>query len=156
MVEASKASSGNITLEMNDLDFVEMVQQVIGEFEERFQEKNLVMMVHFTDEPSVIYADGQRMWRVLENIFGNVVKYAMEGTRVYAEDLKADKKITFSLKKHFRTAAQYLSGRTHRALYPRRRVQNTRAADWASPLPKALQNSRAENSSCIWTETCLR
>ena len=83
---------------MNDLDFVEMVQQVIGEFEERFQEKNLVMMVHFTDEPSVIYADGQRMWRVLENIFGNVVKYAMEGTRVYAEVLKADKKITFSLK----------------------------------------------------------
>ena len=98
VVEASKASSGNITLEMNDLDFVEMVQQVIGEFEERFQEKNLVMMVHFTDEPSVIYADGQRMWRVLENIFGNVVKYAMEGTRVYAEVLKADKKITFSLK----------------------------------------------------------
>ncbi|MFZ2817335.1 MAG: HAMP domain-containing sensor histidine kinase, partial [Blautia wexlerae] len=51
VVEASKASTGNIKLEMNDIDFVEMVQQVIGEFEEKFQEKNLTMMVHFTDEP---------------------------------------------------------------------------------------------------------
>ena len=46
VVEASKASTGNIKLEMNDIDFVEMVQQVIGEFEEKFQEKNLTMMVH--------------------------------------------------------------------------------------------------------------
>ena len=98
VVEASKASTGNIKLEMNDIEFVEMVQQVIGEFEEKFQEKNLTMMVHFTDEPSIIYADGQRMWRVLENVFGNVVKYAMEGTRVYAEISNRNKKVTFSLK----------------------------------------------------------
>lgn len=98
VVEASKASTGNIKLEMNDIDFVEMVQQVIGEFEEKFQEKNLTMMVHFTDEPSIIYADGQRMWRVLENVFSNVVKYAMEGTRVYAEISNRNKKVTFSLK----------------------------------------------------------
>ena len=98
VVEASKASTGNIKLEMNDIDFVEMVQQVIGELEEKFQEKNLTMMVHFTDEPSIIYADGQRMWRVLENVFGNVVKYAMEGTRVYAEISNRNKKVTFSLK----------------------------------------------------------
>ena len=65
---------------------------------EKFQEKNLTMMVHFTDEPSIIYADGQRMWRVLENVFGNVVKYAMEGTRVYAEISNRNKKVTFSLK----------------------------------------------------------
>ena len=98
VVEASKASTGNIKLEMNDIDFVEMVQQVIGEFEEKFQEKNLTMMVHFTDEPSIIYADGQKMWRVLENVFGNVVKYAMEGTRVYAEISNQNKKVIFSLK----------------------------------------------------------
>lgn len=98
VVEASKASTGNIKFEMNDIDFVEMVQQVIGEFEEKFQEKNLTMMVHFTDEPSMIYADGQKMWRVLENVFGNVVKYAMEGTRVYAEISNSNKKVVFSLK----------------------------------------------------------
>lgn len=98
VVEASKASTGNISLEMTDLDFVEMVCQVMGEFEEKFRERNLTMVVHFTDEPSVIYADGQRMWRVLENIFTNVSKYALEGTRVYAEILSAGKKVSFSLK----------------------------------------------------------
>ena len=98
VVEASKASTGNISLEMTDIDFVEMIQQVIGEFEEKFQDKNLTMMVHFTDEPSVICADGRRMWRVLENIFNNVAKYAMEGTRVYAEIKNDKKKVVFSLK----------------------------------------------------------
>ena len=98
VVEASKASSGNINLEMTELDFVELIHQVLGEFEEKFQEKNLTMMVHFEDEASVIRADGQRMWRVLSNIFGNVVKYAMEGTRVYAEVCNKNKKVIFTLK----------------------------------------------------------
>ena len=59
------------------------------------------MMVHFTDEPSIIYADGQRMWRVLENVFGNVVKYAMEGTRVYAEIFKGCAEMFFREKVTF-------------------------------------------------------
>lgn len=98
VVEASKASTGNISLEMTDLNFVELVHQVIGEFEERFQEKNLSMMVHFDQEEAIICADGRRMWRVLENVFGNAAKYAMENTRVYAEIRVANKKVSFSLK----------------------------------------------------------
>ena len=98
VVEASKASTGNLTLNMTNLDFVEMLHQVIGEFEEQFEEHHLTMMVHFPDEPSVICADGQRMWRVLENIFGNVTKYAMEKTRVYAEVQNARNQVIFSLK----------------------------------------------------------
>lgn len=98
VVEASKVSTGNVTLEMTDLNFVEMIHQVIGEFEERFQEKRLTIMVHFAEEPAVIHADGQRMWRVLENIFNNVVKYAMEGTRVYADVKVLRNKVYFALK----------------------------------------------------------
>lgn len=98
VVEASKASTGNLTLNMTDLDFIELLHQVIGEFEERFEEHHLTMMVHFADEPSIIHADGQRMWRVLENIFGNVIKYAMEGTRVYAEVQNSKNQVIFSLK----------------------------------------------------------
>ena len=85
VVEASKASTGNIKLEMNDIDFVEMVQQVIGEFEEKFEERNLTMVVHFDEEEAIICADGRRLWRVLENVFGNASKYAMENTRVYVD-----------------------------------------------------------------------
>lgn len=98
VVEASKASTGNISLEMADLNFVELVHQVIGEFEERFQEKNLSMMVHFDQDEAIICADGRRMWRVLENVFGNVAKYAMDNTRVYAEVKVNKPDVTFSLK----------------------------------------------------------
>lgn len=98
VVEASKASTGNISLEMADLNFVELVHQVIGEFEEKFQEKNLTLMVHFEEDEAIICADGRRMWRVLENVFGNVSKYAMENTRVYAEIKVKKPKVIFSLK----------------------------------------------------------
>lgn len=98
VVEASKASTGNITLEMADLNFTELLHQVLGEFEERFQNRNLTMVVNLAHEPSVIYADGQRLWRVLENIFGNVTKYALEGTRVYVEVANQQDKVCFSLK----------------------------------------------------------
>ena len=85
VVEASKASTGNITLEMTELNFVELINQVIGEFEEKFEERNLQMVVHFDEEEAIICADGRRLWRVLENVFGNTAKYAMENTRVYVD-----------------------------------------------------------------------
>ena len=92
VVEASKASTGNIMLEMTDLNFIELVHQVIGEFEEKFEERNLTMVVHFDEEEAIICADGRRLWRVLENVFGNISKYAMENTRVYV-DVKVDRPI---------------------------------------------------------------
>lgn len=98
VVEASKASTGNISLEMTELNFVELIHQVVGEFEEKFQEKNLTMVVHFDEEEAMICADGRRLWRVLENVFGNVVKYAMENTRVYAEVNISRPEVQFSLK----------------------------------------------------------
>jgi len=98
VVEASKASTGNIALEMTDLNFIELVHQVIGEFEEKFEERNLTMVVHFDEEEAIICADGRRLWRVLENVFGNVSKYAMENTRVYV-DVKVDRpNVQLSLK----------------------------------------------------------
>lgn len=98
VVEASKASSGAISLELADINFIEMLHQVMGEFDEKFQEKKLSLMVHLTDEAMMIRADGRRLWRVLDNVFSNVVKYAMEGTRVYAEATPVGGKVTFSLK----------------------------------------------------------
>ena len=70
---------------MTELNFVELINQVIGEFEEKFEERNLQMVVHFDEEEAIICADGRRLWRVLENVFGNVSKYAMENTRVYVD-----------------------------------------------------------------------
>lgn len=89
VVEASKVSSGNISLEYMDVDLVEMIQQTEGEMAEKFEARNLKMIVNLPAEPAVVHVDGRRMWSVLENIFGNAAKYAMPGTRVY-EDLKLE------------------------------------------------------------------
>lgn len=98
VVEASKVSSGNITLEYMDMDLRELVQQTEGEMAEKFAARNLTMVLNLSEEPAVIHVDGRRMWRVLENVFGNAAKYAMPGTRVYADLILTEDKVNFSLK----------------------------------------------------------
>lgn len=98
VVEASKISTGNITLEITDLDFLELVRQVVGEFRERFDENQLLLVTELPDAPVLIRADGRRMWRVLENVFGNAAKYAMTGTRVYVELKCEENQAVFSIK----------------------------------------------------------
>lgn len=98
VVEASKVSSGNITLEYMDVDLVEMLNQTIGEFSEKFAARDLTIVAKLPGEPAVIHVDGRRMWRVLENVFNNAAKYAMPGTRVYADLQHAGPDFVFSLK----------------------------------------------------------
>lgn len=98
VVEASKVSSGNISLEYMDVDLVEMIQQTEGEMAEKFEVRNLKMIVNLPAEPAVVHVDGRRMWRVLENIFGNAAKYAMPGTRVYADLKLEEDTVDLSLK----------------------------------------------------------
>lgn len=98
VVEASKVSSGNISLEYMDVDLVEMIQQTEGEMAEKFEARNLKMIVNLPEDSAVVHVDGRRMWRVLENIFGNAAKYAMPGTRVYADLKLEEDTVDLSLK----------------------------------------------------------
>ncbi len=98
LVEASKASSGNVTLEFINIDFVELVNQTNGEFAEKFAGRRLELVTSLPEPPVYVKADGRRLWRVVENLYSNVAKYAMEGTRVYV-DLTADElEVAFSVK----------------------------------------------------------
>lgn len=85
LVEASKITSGNITLEFTKIDFVEFLKQTLGEFEEKFEEKGFELVMNVPKEPVYIEADPRRMWRVIENLFNNICKYALENTRVYLD-----------------------------------------------------------------------
>ena len=85
LVEASKASSGNVKLEFTDIDLVQMAFQTNGEFEEKLDDRHLQLIINAPREPLMIRADGRRLWRVLENLYNNVCKYAMEGSRVYVD-----------------------------------------------------------------------
>lgn len=85
LVEVSRITSGNIVLQMMPLDFVEIVQQTAAEFDEKFEERNLQLIMNFPPESITIHADGRRLYRVIENLFNNVAKYALPATRVYVD-----------------------------------------------------------------------
>lgn len=98
LVEASKASSGNMKLEISDIDLVELVWQTNGEFEERFAMRRLELVCSTHEGELIIQADGRRLWRVLENLYTNAVKYAMEHSRVYVEVAKEGANAVFTIK----------------------------------------------------------
>ena len=85
LVEASRATSGNIKLELNTINFVELVLQAVGTYQEKFDAVNLEMVLRYAPETMLIMADGRRLYRVLDNLLNNVCKYAMPGTRVYID-----------------------------------------------------------------------
>lgn len=98
LVEASKLSSGNIVLTMQEIDLVELVNQANGEFTEKFAQKRLTIIPALPDKSVIIDADGRRLWRVLENLYNNVWKYAMENTRVYVAVVMGRDGVTFTMK----------------------------------------------------------
>lgn len=98
VVEASKVSSGNISLDMMNLNLVEMIQQTSGEFQEKFAARNLEEVLNLPEEEAMICVDGRRTWRVLENIYNNAAKYAMEGSRIYADLTVLEDQVLFTLK----------------------------------------------------------
>lgn len=85
LVEASKISSGNIVLAWEKINLIELLNQTIGEFSEKFEEKALTPVVHAAKSSIYIEADSRRIWRVIENLFNNIFKYALPGTRVYID-----------------------------------------------------------------------
>ena len=83
LVEASKASTGNITVSLQRINICETVNQAVGEYAERLQAASLSAVTDFPDHPVIAEADGRLLWRILDNLLSNVCKYSMPGTRVY-------------------------------------------------------------------------
>lgn len=100
LLEASKISSGNIKLEWMKINFKELILQTNGEFSEKFEEKGLDLIVHASEGQALIWADGRRIWRIVENLYNNVFKYAMPNTRVYVDiNIKNEEnEVEFSIK----------------------------------------------------------
>ena len=83
LVEASKVSSGNVKLNMEVINLKELLNQTIGEFEDKLDKKNLKIEMDLPNENVLIKADNRYLYRVIENVFSNISKYALEGSRVY-------------------------------------------------------------------------
>ena len=98
LVEASKISSGNVKLDMQVIDLVELVYQTSGEFNEKFEQKELTIVTKLPKTAVLIRADGRQLYRVIENLYNNVAKYALEKTRVYVDISYVEEKVVFSIK----------------------------------------------------------
>ncbi len=98
LTDVSRISSGNITLQMEEIDLVELIRQTGGEFNGRLEEKGLNVITKFPHDPVMIRADGRQLWRVIGNLYSNVTKYAMPNTRVYAEVSEEEGGASFSIK----------------------------------------------------------
>ena len=91
LVEASKASSGNIKINKEVLNVKELLNQVTGEFEDKFNSRCLNIISKLPEETVYIKADSRYLYRVLENTYSNVAKYAEENTRVYIDCILEEK-----------------------------------------------------------------
>ena len=98
LVEASKASSGNIKLNIERINLDELIKQEIGEFEDKFNKIGLTTIIDIKDKNIYINADGRYIARVLDNIFSNISKYALENSRVYIDVNKENDEVVVTFK----------------------------------------------------------
>ncbi len=98
LFEVSKMASGNIELTKQRVDLTQLMKQAMGEHEEEFANANLDLRLIIPDEPIFAYVDGQKWWRVIDNLVVNTMKYSLEGTRVYVTLKKRGTEAEFIVK----------------------------------------------------------
>ncbi len=98
LVEASKASTGNIDVQLAPCDIGVLLTQAIGEYEQKLQAAQLTLVTKQLQEPVSITADGRLLWRVFDNFLNNICKYAQEGTRVYIDVIKHKDEVRIEFK----------------------------------------------------------
>lgn len=98
LMEMSKATTGDMAVDITRLDAVEAVTQALGEFSDKLEEQSLSVVLRKPDQPALVRADGRLTWRVLSNLMGNIVKYALPGTRVYVQVEQLEGQVRISLK----------------------------------------------------------
>lgn len=98
LVEASKVSSGAVTLNKIRVNLCELATQAVGEMEDSFAEHRLEIVLNTPETPPVIFADSQKTWRIFDNLLNNARKYSLEGTRVYVDVREENGEGIFSVK----------------------------------------------------------
>lgn len=98
LMEMSKASTGNIQVEIGEIDAVEAVTQALGEFADKLTAARLTPVFHQSEENIMLLADGRLLWRAMSNVLSNAVKYALPGTRLYVDVSATQDKAIISVK----------------------------------------------------------
>lgn len=85
LIEASKIQTGNVSLKKERINVIELIRQAVGEFEDKFSKKGLNTIIDCKQNEIYILADSRYMYRIIENLFSNISKYALENSRVYID-----------------------------------------------------------------------
>lgn len=109
LIEASKASTGNLAVHPEPCNAGVLLSQILGEYDARLQERELEPVLHQPDEEFFISADPRHLWRILDNLMSNALKYAQAGTRVYL-DLSADEREVTLVFRNISREALHISG----------------------------------------------
>ena len=98
LLEASKASTGNISVNLIQLELGILLSQALGEYDEKFSNNNLQAVLNKTDDVLLVMADNRHIWRVFDNILNNISKYAQPNTRVYIDAKRNGKNAEISFR----------------------------------------------------------
>ena len=98
LVEASKASTGVLSVTREKIGMSQLIDQALGEWEEKLTDKKLTLVANLPEGETWVYADGRHLWRVIDNLLSNCAKYAMEGTRVYLDLERGKGQVALSVK----------------------------------------------------------
>ena len=85
LIDASKASTGNLNVHLEETNIRVLLEQAMGEFTEKMEKRGLRTVITYNAEPVTVMADGQLLWRIFQNIINNIEKYAQDNTRVYID-----------------------------------------------------------------------
>ena len=85
LIEASKIQTGNVSLKKEKINVIELIRQAVGEFQDKFSKKGLNTIIDCKQNEIFIFADSRYMYRIIENLFSNISKYALENSRVYID-----------------------------------------------------------------------
>ncbi len=98
LVEASKASTGVLSVTREKIGMGQLIDQATAEWEEKLSDRRLTLMTTLPEGEAWVYADGRHLWRVIDNLLSNCAKYAMEGTRIYLDLERGKGQVALSVK----------------------------------------------------------
>ncbi len=138
LVEASKASTGNLSVNFDKCNVGVLLTQALGEFDERLKTANVIPLLKISQENVIIRADARHLWRVFQNLLSNICKYSQSGTRAYIDAFVSEGKAIVS----FRNISKYELNISHEELMERfvrgDKSRNTEGSGLGLSIAKSL------------------
>lgn len=148
LVEVSKASSGNVKINFEKIGVNEILNQAIGEYKDKFEEKNLEIITNLQKNSVKIMADSKYLYRVIDNLFGNIYKYALENSRVYIETEDANEKIKIIFKNISKEKLNITEEELMQRFVRGDKARTTEGSGLGLAIAKSLTNLQKGNLIC--------